>query len=150
MNCKEVKNLFALFLENEISQDQRVEIEKHLKSCPKCSQLLDEFSQLWTSLERREKVQASPDFWIKLQQRIINSEERKSPVMDLVDMLTSFARPAAAVAALLAAIFAGNYLGNFSMPDRQILSSELQYLTVFNDMPAGSIEEIYFKINLEE
>jgi len=148
MNCKEVKKLFALFLENEISQDQRAEIEKHLKTCPKCSQLLDEFSQLWTSLDQREKVQASPNFWIKLQQRIINSKERKSPVMDLVDMLIRFALPAAA--ALMAAIFVGNYLGNFSMPDGQTLSSELQYLTVFNDMPAGSIEEIYFKINLEE
>ena len=112
MNCKNVKRNLVSFLEKKLLEEQRVEMEKHLKICPDCSHLLEEFSQLWGALERREKIQPSPYFWTRLKQRIIEYEEERKPVLGWFEGLIRWARPAVAVAVLRICVFLGYSLGD--------------------------------------
>ena len=156
MDCKNVKKNLVLFLENDLPGERRVEIENHLKSCPDCSRLLEEFSLLWEGVEHREKVQPSPHFWIRLQQRITEYEEGKEPILGWLGGLVGWARPAFAVAALLICVFLGYSLGNFPQSangqmayqgDERTVALE-QFFDSYNldpsiDLPVGSIEATY-------
>ena len=156
MNCKNIKKNLVLFLENELTEEQRVEIENHFKICPDCFRLLEEFSQLWGALERGEKIQPSPYFWTRLKQRVIEYEEGRKPVWGWLGGLVRWTRPAVAVAVLLIGIFAGYSLGNFPQSvngqmayqvDERTLALE-QFFDSYNldpliDLPTGSVEATY-------
>jgi predicted anti-sigma-YlaC factor YlaD len=163
MNCKHVKKNLVSFLENKLSQKQRSENEDHLKICPDCSRLLEEFSQLWKALEAPAKVEPSPYFWTRLKQRIIEHEEGRKPVLGWVGGLVGWARPAVAVAVLLICIFAGYSLGNFPQTvngqtayqaDERTIALE-EFFDSYNldpsiGLPAGSIEATYLDMISEE
>lgn len=159
MNCKNIRNNFLSFLENELPEEQRVQMEKHLKNCSDCSRLLEEFSQLWGALESREKIQPSPYFWTRLKQRVIEYEEGRKSVLRWLEGLVRWARPAVAVFVLLICIFLGYSLGNFSQPVNGQTSSPVDQHTIalqqffdshhldpLTDLPTGSIEATYLNL----
>jgi predicted anti-sigma-YlaC factor YlaD len=159
MNCKNVKNNLISFFENELPEEQRVEMENHLKACSDCSRLLEDFSQLWGALKHRERIEPSFYFWTRLRQRIIEYEEGKKPVLGWLGGLVGWARPAVAVGVLVICIFLGYSLGNFpqsvngqttsQVDERTIALQEFfnsHYLNPLNDLPTGSIEATYLEM----
>jgi len=156
MNCKNIKKNLVSFLENELPEEQRVEIENHIKTCSHCSHLLEEFSQLWGALEGREKIQPSPHFWTRLKQRIVEYEEGRKPVWGWLEGLIHRLRPALAVAVVLVCVFLGYSLGSFPpsangqtayQADQRTTALE-QFFDSYNldpliDLPTGSIEATY-------
>jgi hypothetical protein len=163
MNCKDVKNNLVFFLENELPEKQRIEMEIHLKSCPDCSRLLEEFSLLWEGLQQRERIQPSPYFWTRLKQRIIEYEEGRKPVFGWIEGLIRLTRPAVVVAAMLICIFLGYSLGNFpqqvngqtvsQVDERTVMMQDFfdsDYLDPLSDLPSGSIEATYLEMISEE
>ena len=155
-DCKRVKDNLLPFLENELPEEQRVEVENHLEICPDCSRLLEEFSQLWGTLEHRERIQPSPYLWTRLKQRIVEYEEGKKPVFGWLGGLIRWTRPAIAVVVLLICIFAGYWLGNFPQSangqtvyqgDKRTIALQ-QFFDTYNlepliESPSGSIEATY-------
>jgi len=163
MNCKNVEKNLLPFMENELPEERRMEMETHLKTCPDCSHLLEEFSQLWEALEYREKIQPSPYFWTRLKQRIVEYEEGRKPVFGWLEGLVRWIRPAVAVATTLICIFLGYSLGNFpqqvngqtvsEVEERSVAVQELfdsDYLDPLSDLPSGSIEATYLEMISEE
>jgi hypothetical protein len=138
-------------------------MENHLKSCPDCSRLLEEFSLLWEGVRQQERIQPSPYFWTRLKQRIVEYEEGRKPVFGLIRGLVRLTRPVVAVAAMLICIFLGYSLGNFpqqvngqtfSPVDQQtnILQEFFgsDYIGPLGDLPSGSIEATYLEMISEE
>lgn len=39
MDCKHIEDLFSLYLEDELNQEQRKSVDLHLNSCPECREL---------------------------------------------------------------------------------------------------------------
>jgi hypothetical protein len=163
MNCKNAKNNFISFLQNELTEEIRVEMENHFKACSNCSRLLEEFSQLWGVLEHRERIQPSPFFWTRLSQKLIEDEEGKKSALGWLERLAGQARPAIAIGVLVICIFLGYSLGNFAQPvngqttsptdQRAVVLQEFfdsHYLNPLNDLPAGSIEATYQEMISEE
>ena len=163
MKCKDLKKSLVFFLENELAEERRAEIESHLKSCPDCARLLEEFSQLWEGAQQRERIQPSPYFWTRLKQRIIGYEEGKKPVLGWIGGLIRSTRPAVAVAATLVCIFLGYSLGNFpqqvngqtvSRVEESVTAGEEFIVSNYYDpqtgLPSGSIESTYLKMISEE
>jgi predicted anti-sigma-YlaC factor YlaD len=159
MNCKNVKNNFLSFLEKDLSEDHRVEMENHLKACSDCSRLQEEFSQLWGALKHRERIEPPPYFWTGLRHRIIEYEEGKKSVLRWLEGVVGWARPAVAVGVLVICIFLGYSLGNFpqsvngqttsQVDERTIALQEFfnsHYLNPLNDLPTGSIEATYWEM----
>jgi predicted anti-sigma-YlaC factor YlaD len=159
MNCKKVKKNLAGYLEKNLPENMEKELENHLESCPVCSHLWEEFSQLWGALENRERIQPSPYFWARLKQRITEYEEGRKPIWGWLQGLVGWARPAVAVAVLLICVFLGYSLGNFSqvvngqttsqVDERTLALQEFfnsPYLNSLNDLPTGSVEATYLEM----
>jgi predicted anti-sigma-YlaC factor YlaD len=159
MNCKKIEKNLLPFLMNELPEDQRREMENHLKICSDCSRLLEEFSQLWGMVEHCGKIQPSPYFWTKLKPRIVEYEKGGEPVLGWLGGLIRWVRPAIAVAVLLICIFTGYLLGNFPQSangqtayqaDQRTVALQ-QFFDTYNleplvNSPSGSIEATYLNV----
>lgn len=158
MNCKNVRANFLSFAEKGLPEDQLVQMEKHLKSCPECSRLLKEFFPLWKTLKGRKRIQPSPYFWTRLNQRVIEYEEGRKPVLGWLEGLLGWTRKAFAVVALAICIFLGYSLGNFpqingpavSQLDKRTLALQQlvdsHYINPLSGLPTGSIEATYLNL----
>lgn len=163
MNCKSAKENLVFFLENELSEERRIQMENHLKNCPDCSRLLEEFSLLWEGVQQREGIGPSPYFWTRLKQRVVEYEGGKKPLFGWIGELIRLTRPAVAVGAALICIFLGYSLGNFpqqvngqtvpQVDERTVAVQEFfdsDYLDPLSDLPSGSIEATYQEMISEE
>jgi len=70
MNCRKVRRFLWNYLEKDIDQTQKQEIESHLKECSKCSLQAREAAKLREIFGRTEVLRPSPDFNRKLLTRI--------------------------------------------------------------------------------
>ncbi len=158
MNCKNVRANFLFFLEKKLPEDQLVQMEKHLKICHECSRLLKEFFLLWNILKDKERIQPPPYFWTRLNQRIIDYEEGKNPVVGGIGRVSGWARPVLAVAVLGVCILLGYSLGNLPSINGQAVSQlnnrttalkqfvDSHYVNPLSDLPSGSIEATYLNM----
>lgn len=64
MNCKQVDEKLSLYLYEEVSADERAEVEAHLASCPACAQAAAELERLRTLLDERPLRQPAPDLLV--------------------------------------------------------------------------------------
>ncbi|MBU1219360.1 zf-HC2 domain-containing protein [Myxococcota bacterium] len=71
MNCREAEKLIGLYLDNEFSDADRIEIEEHLSSCQRCTLVLEDEKQLKDAISviRLERAPAA------LRSRILRSLE---------------------------------------------------------------------------
>jgi predicted anti-sigma-YlaC factor YlaD len=156
MDCENVKKSLVPFLERELPEEQRGEIESHVGICPDCSRLLEDFSQLWQAVEHREKIQPSPYFWTKLKQRIGEYEEGRKPVWGWLEGLVHRLRPALAVAVVLVCVFLGYSLGSIpqqvngqtvsQVDERAVVLQQFfdsYHVNLLDELPTGSIEATY-------
>lgn len=70
MKCLEINKIYD-YLEGEISSEERIEIEKHLSVCPKCSRILKERKILLESIKEIPKIEPPPDLVNKIMDKII-------------------------------------------------------------------------------
>jgi predicted anti-sigma-YlaC factor YlaD len=163
MNCKNVQKNLIPFMEQELPEEQRIQIEDHIKICPSCSRLFKEFTYFWEGLKQREKIPPDPYFWIKLQRRIVDYEKDKSRVWGRFESIIPLVRPAIAVIAVLLCIFLGYSLGNIpqsangqTMTSETVRLTALQnffenhYFSPLNNLPTGSIEATYWNMISQE
>jgi len=70
MKCLEINKIYD-YLEGEISPEERIEIEKHLSTCPTCSRILRERKILLESIKEIPKIEPPPDLVDKIMDKII-------------------------------------------------------------------------------
>ncbi len=159
MNCKKVKKYLPLFLEEKLSENIRMQIQDHLNACSNCSRLFDEFKQVWASLENRRQIHPSPDFWLKLQRKVLDNEEETRRGIDCFPIFIRSVRMVTAVVLLGFAIFLGTHLGQFPklrrvQAEKSLMAmqknSMFMSLGLFSDMPVNSIESISLRIKMED
>ena len=72
MSCKDFKNKLELYIDNELSRQDRAEFEKHLSSCSECKKELD----MLKSVNAFGKVEFFPkpesEYWNELSQNILH------------------------------------------------------------------------------
>jgi hypothetical protein len=59
MNCVESKKLIQLYLDNELSARESLEVQHHLEACPSCTSLLEYFSKQDEALRTVVKAEAN-------------------------------------------------------------------------------------------
>lgn len=70
MNCRRVRQFLWNYLDKDIDQKSKEEIESHLKECSKCAAEVAELAKLREIFSRTEVLKPSPDFNKKLLNRI--------------------------------------------------------------------------------
>jgi len=70
MECKEIKELLSNYLENDLSIQQKEEIERHLSVCKDCKAQLDSLKRLVSELGGLKKVAAPADMLEGINRRL--------------------------------------------------------------------------------
>jgi Putative zinc-finger len=60
MDCREAEKIISLYLDNEFSSNDNIELEEHISKCSRCSNLLEEERELKTYINQI-KLQRAPD-----------------------------------------------------------------------------------------
>jgi len=61
MNCRSAESLFSSYIEDEISQEERRNVESHLMGCRRCSLAMREVRATMTMLTRIPEVEVQPN-----------------------------------------------------------------------------------------
>ena len=133
MKCEEVDKMMIDYLDLNLGDDTRREIEKHLESCERCIDELKDTQEVLNLISKDEMEKPDDslkiNFYHMLHSEIRKSEERKSasysiPVTPWYSQ--GKFRVAAAVALLVFGTFIGMFIDNLST--RSLASNEIKQL----------------------
>ena len=91
MNCRSAEPLLSAFLEDDLSQNERRNLESHLLSCRRCSQGVRELRATLEMLQTIPEVETSPHFEADLLARIRSGEGLRP---SLIEWLRTYLEPA--------------------------------------------------------
>jgi len=70
MNCKKVEKLILRAFDGRLLEDEKKELEAHLKRCPQCSMLQEEYQLILDTLRKEDFPEPKPYFWERLQPKL--------------------------------------------------------------------------------
>jgi anti-sigma factor RsiW len=82
MNCRTAEPLLSAFLEDDLSQNERRNLEAHLLSCRRCSLAVRELRSTLELLHQAPSVDTSPNFEADLMARIRSGEALRPSVVE--------------------------------------------------------------------
>lgn len=77
MNCKKIKNLLQLYIDNTLTFGEKQIVEKHLEKCSACRAELKSLSSAIQIIKSLPEVSTPPDFTEKLMSKISQIEEKE-------------------------------------------------------------------------
>lgn len=147
MECKYVENKIIDYLEGKISGVDREKFEGHLQECEKCRLVMNNVSSAWNSLTSSMKLELSPYFWSKLHNRILEYEKPGVLRFPVFEKPLKYFKIAMVTAIFIFGIFSGYKLGiSYISKELNYYQEKLDetfYSNVFDELPEGSIGEIY-------
>ncbi len=76
MICKKIMKELSSYLDNEMSLNKRVKIEKHLKRCTNCSYRLEQLKKIHTLTQKALSKEPQQGFYERLSPRLEQGEKR--------------------------------------------------------------------------
>lgn len=136
MNCDCCKDKLSAFIDNELSSEERLLMEEHLKICPSCAREAETLNQLGVLFEGIPEETPSPAF--------VQTTVNKAAVIPqhslwnklFLNISLSFIRSAVAF------VFAPD---GYDADGGRSLSSH-GYLRTFDDSPPGSFADVYLTV----
>lgn len=151
MNCQQVQKRLSAFQDGELPAEMMTAIARHLKTCQRCSQALEELQAVWNILGQVDRIDRAPFFWTRVLQRLSASDDNLARRKRSI--LPGAWRPQPIVASLLLVVglLLGFYLGKslyHHAIDGQTTTVEqtlehVYSLNAFDDFPKESIADIY-------
>lgn len=77
MSCKEVCNYFSAYLDGELSETLKKEIEVHFNNCPHCRAILNKAYSIKEYMKSLSKIKTSDNFELKLREKVSQELTRK-------------------------------------------------------------------------
>ena len=115
MDHDEAKGLLSDYLEGEISEENRADLEKHLEGCTDCRQELDALKETLNVLSGFRKVEAPEDF----ESKVTNRLKRRSRRRDHDSSPLSHKIPFETICLIMLLILAAFYIMLYLLPQMQ-------------------------------
>ncbi len=71
MKCQEIQNKLALYLDNELSDQESAEIEQHLSTCSACVRELEVIKSIDAIAQVETFAEPEPEYWNQLRQNVM-------------------------------------------------------------------------------
>jgi predicted anti-sigma-YlaC factor YlaD len=135
MNHRSIHNDLIFYLDNELSVEKRIAVEKHLDECADCRGFLVFLQEGMQIIGKEKNPEVSPFFYTRLSVRL---EEKL--VFQTQSQWARLALPAFFSLVLLAGIYGGLKLGSNASSPRvnQPATNSVQMLNDFADEPIES------------
>lgn len=105
MDCEKIQELLTLYIEGEVTDEEKNRIELHLQQCSPCSIEMKQLKQTMSLLSEKEMVSLPTDFEVQLKERLKQEKkdisQKKSHVSILKKFISKYKLPTAAAAGLL-------------------------------------------------
>lgn len=141
MKCKHIHKELIFYIDNELSEEKRITIEKHLESCADCRSFLSFLKEEMHLIAEEKKPEVSPYFYTRLSARL-----HETPDYQIQSAWLRIAQPAFFTLLLIAGIYGGLRLGTnaSSVPNFQPAQSTFQFVNDFKAEPIESflLEEL--------
>ncbi len=136
MNCDYCKDKLSAFIDNELSFEERLLMEEHLKICPSCAQEAEMLKKLGVLFESIPEETLSPVF--------VQTTVNRAAAMPRHSFRGKpFLNPALTLMrSIVALVFAPD---GYGAAGRKNLSSR-GYLRTFDDSPPGSFADVYLTV----
>ena len=136
MNCDYCKDKLSALIDNELSSEERLLIEEHLKTCSSCRAEFESLRQIGALFERLPEETPSPAFVLATVNKAASIPQPARWSARFLAPALSFTKSAAAF------VFAPE---GFGANGRKNLSSR-GYLRAFDDSPPGSFADVYLTV----
>lgn len=104
-NCSEIMELMSLYIDNELDDLSRKELEKHIKSCESCRKDLDELKEIVGILSSNEEVELPAGFKENLHGKLMEEKKNQKSKSKLVLFRRKYLSIASSIAAGLILMF---------------------------------------------
>ena len=131
-NC--IHNDLIFYLDNELSVEKKIAVEKHLLECYDCQSFLAFLQQEMQVIDKEKNPEASPFFYTRLSARLEEKTERQTQRQWI-----RLAQPAFFSIILLLGIYGGLKLGSEASSPKEIQQS-ISSVHMLNDFAAEPIE----------
>lgn len=81
MGCKEIKELILEYPNGDLTQNEKMQVEAHLRECPDCSLFLDESRHVWNLMDMWDGVDVGGNFITKFWDRVSHEDTSKGGIM---------------------------------------------------------------------
>lgn len=154
MRCRKIKKKLSAFIDSELDQKMKSDVEKHLTVCSACNQELKALTHAYDAIEVWERIATSDNFETNFGQKM-RERERK---LTLLKRLSSIAVPASAIALvtiLISGLLSGIYLANVLYPKEtkvttenslSVMGENFFYLEDLEDLPPKSVGGVYLDL----
>ncbi|MDA8163904.1 MAG: anti-sigma factor [Desulfobacteraceae bacterium] len=147
MKCAKVAKSLSPYVDGELGETERREVETHLAQCGRCAGELAEARRLQQLLSQAERFAAPPGFRAEVMARI---DGRSSPGLSWSAVSGGMARAFVVVAAITAGVMSGSLLARgIAPPQKGAPLIETLGLEVFEALPPGSLGRAYLALTEE-
>ena len=112
MKHKEIQKKLLRYLDDELPQEERSEIQNHLERCEQCRQDIDLLSGAWNLSQPIKRSQPSPFLWNKISARLDSKAQKGQLIHKAVLFIRQMAQPALTAAVVILGLFIGINLGD--------------------------------------
>ena len=110
MNCTEIENNLAFFIENSLAKNKMTDIQNHLSECKNCTELYQKMKADFLFIGNDKISEINPFFYNRLTEQLQNKESGKTSLISLKTRHI-YIQAAAYAAGIILAIFLGIGLG---------------------------------------
>ena len=76
MRCAKAKRLISEYIDNGLTGRKGASLERHLRLCPDCRKVLEDFQKIADDAKKLESLTPSRETWLKIRQRLTPEEQK--------------------------------------------------------------------------
>jgi hypothetical protein len=148
MKCEDIQKELKAFLDNEIDDQKKAEIQEHLDGCPNCTKDLEQLKKLSEVLHTWKGIEPSPLLYEKLKSRVESKESFWEKIFSFSSIKKAAFRFAEIAAVVILTLFISHLLQKPAPVTGDALDTINLYLTehqgavlrTVSEEPASEIE----------
>ncbi len=111
MKHKDIQKKILRYIDSELSEEERLEVEAHLKQCAQCRRDVESLSVSWQLSESVYRVQPSAFLWNRISEHLNEVSHGKYLNYRITSFIRQLAQPALTAALIIIALFTGIQVG---------------------------------------
>lgn len=146
MNHKMIQKKLLRYLDDELSEQEKVKVQRHLERCETCRDALKTIELMWVTERPIERKTAPPFLWTRISARL-QAEAEQGIFKGFKKPVRLALRPLVTVVVLLFIFFSGIKLGNLMTgPSGDVAEISTERITdnfgmsYFEILPPGSLD----------
>jgi len=157
MDCKNIKDLIPLYLEDELQTTETKQVSEHLNQCVHCHELAQDLEKTWDLLDEIEDIQPSPNyvsqFWTRLSSEKNVIEQAVETLKGLIKNRKLAPIYVTACLIVVASLFALRNITQVQDPAFELASLNANELEIIENLEIAQdyefIDELDFLANLD-